>query len=319
MRTSSRLIAILAAVAASSSPLAAQQRPTTPPPRAVRRDLPLGPQIRRAYAAATRDSTGRPGARYWQQRVDYAIDARLDVDSAVLRGTETVTLHNTSPDTLKAIVLRLYQNYFRAESERNDYITDVTDGVRVERLTVNGAAVDLASGTAYKVDGTIATVRLATPVLPGADATLGVAWSFRVPNVPEGERGERMGRYGTHLYQIAQWYPQVAMYDDLRGWDTDQYLGVGEFYNQFGSFDVKVTVPAGWLVGATGTLQNPEAVLSATTRERLALAMRADTTVHVVTAAERGAGKATVASAAPRTGHITAPRVYDVAVATAND
>lgn len=319
MRTT-RLIAILAAaVAASSSPLAAQQRPTTPPPRAVRRDLPLGPQIRRAYAAGTRDSTGRPGARYWQQRVDYAIDARLDVDSAVLRGTETVTLHNTSPDTLTAIVLRLYQNYFRAESERNDYITDVTDGVRVERLTVNGAAVDLASATAYKVDGTIATVQLATPVLPGADATLGVAWSFKVPNVPEGERGERMGRYGTHLYQIAQWYPQVAMYDDLRGWDTDQYLGVGEFYNQFGSFDVKVTVPAGWLVGATGTLQNPEAVLSATTRERLALAMRADTTVHVVTAAERGAGKATVASAAPLTWHYTAPLVNDFAFATSKD
>ncbi|HET7456954.1 MAG TPA: M1 family metallopeptidase [Gemmatimonadaceae bacterium] len=318
---SHRALVLLASTIVASSPLAAQQRPTTAPlpPRAIRRDLPLGPQIRRADAAGTRGANGMPGARYWQQRVDYAIDARLDVDSAVLRGTESVTLHNTSPDTLKAVVLRLYQNYFRAESQRNDYVTDITDGVRVERLAVDGAAVDLASQAAYAVEGTIATVRLARPALPGADVKIDVAWSFRVPNVPEGERGERMGRYGTHLYQIAQWYPQVAMYDDLRGWDTDQYMGIGEFYNQFGSFDVKVTVPAGWLVGATGTLQNPEAVLSPTTRERLALALSADTTVHVVTAAERGAGKATAAGPAALTWHFIAPLVNDFAFATSKD
>ncbi|MGI8547781.1 MAG: M1 family metallopeptidase, partial [Gemmatimonadaceae bacterium] len=131
------------------------------------------------------------------------------------------------------------------------------------------------------------------------------------------ERGERMGRFGTYLYQVAQWYPQVAMYDDLRGWDHDQYLGVGEFYNQFGSFDVSITVPGGWLVGATGTLQNPEQVLSQRTRDRLALAMSADTTVHVVTAAERGTSA--TAPGATLTWHFTAPTVNDFAFATSRD
>jgi hypothetical protein len=307
-------VSLLLALAAPLAPAAAQQRAPSFPraTRAVRRDLPLGPMIRRAYAAHTRDSSGTPGPRYWQQQVDYSIDARLDVDSAVLHGEESITLHNSSPDTLGSIVLRLYQNYFRAEEARNDYVTDITDGVIVERLVVNGAPVKLDDPRAYAVDGTVARVALASPILPGAEARIAVQWHFAVPNVPSGVRGERMGRWGTDLYQIAQWYPQVAMYDDLRGWDTDQYLGKGEFYNQFGRFDVRITLPAGWLVGATGTLANPEEVLSPTTRERLALAMHADSTVHVVTAAERGAGTATTAGAS-LTWHFTAPMVNDFA------
>jgi hypothetical protein len=271
--------------------------------------------IRRAYAAGTRDSSGSPGERYWQQRVDYVIDARLDVESAMLRGSGTITLHNNSPDTLTTIVLRLYQNYFTATAERNDYVTDITGGMRVERLTVNGAPIALDTQRSYSVNGTVATVRPSTPVLPGATATLTADWSFRVPNVRKGERGERMGRWGTELYQVAQWFPQVAVYDDLRGWDRSQYLGKGEFYNPFGSFDVRITVPAGWIVGATGTLTNAADVLSPKVRERLALAMRTDTTIHVVTAAERGAGKATAAGQS-LTWRFTAPLVNDFAFVT---
>jgi hypothetical protein len=160
-------------------------------------------------------------------------------------------------------------------------------------------------------------VRLPRAIAPGGQGSLEVTWHFTVPAVREGERGERMGRYGTRLYQIAQWYPQVAMYDDLRGWDTDQYKGIGEFYDEYGSFDVSITLPAGWLVGATGTLQNPEGVYSPRTRERLALAMHADSTVHVVTAGERGAG---ATAPGPRlTWHFTAPLVNDFAWAASRD
>ena len=88
--------------------------PSLPAQRPVTRQIPLGTTIERAYAAGTRDSTGSPGRNYWQQRVDYSIRATLDVDSAILHGSESITLHNTSPDTLSSIVLRLYQNYFRA-------------------------------------------------------------------------------------------------------------------------------------------------------------------------------------------------------------
>lgn len=282
----------------------------------MRRDLPLQPGIRRAYAAGARDTTGHPGPRYWQQRVDYRINATLDADSGILRGTETVTLHNASPDTLRQVVLRLYQNYFKAESQRNDYVTDITQGVVLERLVVNGQAI-ATTDSAYRLSGTVARVTPRAPIAPGADATIEATWHFTVPNVDTTERGERMGRFGHYLYQVAQWYPQVAMYDDLRGWDTDQYLGIGEFYNQFGSFDVRITVPGGWLVGATGDLQNPAEVLSQRTRDRLALAMRVDSTVHVVTASERGTSA--TAPGATLTWHYTAPQVNDFAFATSRD
>jgi hypothetical protein len=277
----------------------------------------MQPGIRRAYAAGTRDSTGAPGKRYWQQSVDYRINATVDAPAGVLHGAETIALHNTTPDTLKHIVLRLYQNYFKAETSRNDYVTDITDGMVVERLSVAGKPVTLSDPKQYSVRGTVATITLDSPVAPGTSTTIEAAWHFAVPRVDTLERGERMGRFGDYLYQIAQWYPQVAMYDDMRGWDSDQYLGIGEFYNQFGSFDVKITVPGGWLVGATGDLQNPVEVLSQRTRDRLALAMRVDTTVHVVTAAERGTSA--TAPGSTLTWHFTAPHVNDFAFATSRD
>jgi hypothetical protein len=316
-----RVVAAFIAVLSGSAVSGAQRVIATPrtafPERAVRRDIPLQPGIRRAYAQGTRDSSGAPGPHYWQQSVDYRINATLDAPAGVLHGSETITLHNTTPNTLNTVVLRLYQNYFKATVQRNDYVTDITDGVVMERLSINGAPVSLTDEAHYKVNGTVAVVSPAAPIAPGANATIEATWHFAVPRVDTLERGERMGRFGDYLYQVAQWYPQVAMYDDMRGWDTDQYLGVGEFYNQFGSFDVNITVPGGWLVGATGDLQNPAEVLSQRTRDRLALAMRVDTTVHVVSTAERGSSS-TVAGAT-LTWHFTAPHVNDFAFAASRD
>lgn len=322
-----KALALLFVILAGAASTAAAQRPAPNggaraaavvlPERAVRRDLPLVPEIRRAYARRTRDSSGAPGRNYWQQRVDYRINAALDAPSGMLQGAETITLHNTSPDTLGRIVLRLYQNYFKATSQRNDYVTDITDGVVLDRLTVNGSVISLTDSAQYSLSGTVASVTPPRAIAPGSDATIEAAWHFAVPRVDTTERGERMGRFGTYLYQVAQWYPQVAMYDDLRGWDRDQYLGIGEFYNQFGSFDVNITVPGGWLVGATGTLNNAEQVLSQRTRDRLALAMQVDSTVHVVTAAERGSGA--TAPGATLTWHFTAPNVNDFAFAASRD
>jgi hypothetical protein len=316
-----RKVAITLVLMSGASTAGAQraQQTTRPawPERAVRRDIPLQPGIRRAYTQGTRDSSGAPGKKYWQQSVDYRINAAVDAPAGVLRGSETVTLHNTTPNSLDRIVLRLYQNYFKATEQRNDYVTDVTDGVVMEKLSVNGVPISLTDNTQYRVSGTVATVKAPTTIAAGANATIEATWHFEVPRVDTLERGERMGRFGDYLYQIAQWYPQVAMYDDMRGWDTDQYLGIGEFYNQFGSFDVNITVPGGWLVGATGDLQNPSEVLSQRTRDRLTLAMRVDTTVHVVTTAEHG--DSATAAGATLTWHFTAPHVNDFAFAASRD
>src|SRR5215213_8224666 len=142
------------------------------PERAVRRDLPLTPAMRRAYARGTRDSSGAPARNYFQQNVDYRIDATLDPKTNQVRGSETITLHNTTPDTLKTIVVRLYQNYFTPRVERTDYVTDITDGITIERLSVNGNRISLTNEKQYDLDARIATVTPPAPILPGATATI---------------------------------------------------------------------------------------------------------------------------------------------------
>lgn len=290
----------------------------SPSDRHVPRHIPMTPMIRRAHAAGTRDSTGTPGRRYWQNRADYRIVVSLDPATATIRGEETIVYRNNSPDSLSTIVLRLFQNYFRPEVARNDYVTDITEGMVIEQLAVNGSKAAFAPRPKLDPNATVQVIPLARAIPAGGSATIHVVWRSKVPNVERGVRGQRMGRWENDLFQLAQWYPQVAMYDDLRGWNDDIYRGDSEFYNEYGSFDVRITVPAGFLVGATGTLQNPSAVLSKQTRDRLAIARRSDTTVHVVTPAERGAGEGRGTAAGDKlTWHFTSELTNDFAWAAA--
>jgi len=303
------------------------------PERAVRRDVPLTNMIRSAYAAGTRDSTGAPGANYWQLEVDYSIDARFDEADGRIFGRETVTVENNSPEALDRIVLRLDQNVYAAEAVRARAVPDITGGTVVSAISVNGVAVDLTlqpqgggrgRGQARALENnyvtglntTSATLRLKDAIPAHGSVTLAIDWSFEMPSVTGG-RGLRMGAWGDSLVQVAQWYPQVAKYDDLRGWDTDPYLGSSEFYNNFGSFDVRLDVPAGWTVGATGLLQNPDEVLSAQTLERLSRVMESDATLTIVGEGDFGAGKAT-ASGDRLVWHFLADYVNDFAWAASD-
>src|SRR5207237_3822911 len=165
---------------------------------------------------------------------------------------------------------------------------------------------------------TSARIPLATPIAGHSSGTIDADWSFQVPRI-EGARGFRMGRWADTLYQVAQWYPRLAVFDDLRGWDTDPYLGDAEFYNNFGHFDVSIDVPAGWIVGATGVLQNPNDVLTPTARERLPHAVESDSTLRIVTPAERGPGRSTAPGTNGRlVWRFVADTVGDFAWATSN-
>jgi hypothetical protein len=308
------------------------QAPSTAPARAVRRDIPLTNMIRRAFAEGTRDSTGRPGRNYWQLRTDYTINAKFDPTSGLLTGQEHVVVQNNSDSTMNVIVLRLDQNLFAANVPKAEAVTQITDGMQLSSLSVDGKPVDLTPPprrrrfgqpapqvtlAAYDTGMTVATITLPDPVAAHGSFTLDANWHFTVPKVVSPERGIRMGAWGDSLYQVGQWYPRVAVYDDLRGWDTDPYLGPSEFYNNFGHFDVKLDLPAGWLVGATGTLQNPDEVLSPLERERLTHVMSADSTVRIISPSEFGAGKATAAGDR-LVWHFTADTVGDVAWATSD-
>ena len=157
---------------------------------------------------------------------------------------------------------------------------------------------------------------LATPIAPKSNATLEIAWHTKLPGGPDG-RGHRMTqRFDDTLFQPTQWYPRVAKYDDLRGWDTNLYLGPAEFYNNFGRFDVKIDVPAGWIVSGTGVLQNPQEVLTAQARERLTHVLESDDVITIVGADEVGPGQATAAGDR-LVWHFVADTVNDFAWATA--
>jgi len=280
------------------------------PERAIRRDIPMTDAIRRAWQAGTRDRTGSPGARYWQLRTDYTIRARLDPSTQTITGTETVLLHNRSPDELDEILLRLDHNIFRPTVPRGFSVpAETTEGMVVTRLSVDGRAVDLDAPPqpprrgqnaprrlgAAGMDQTLASVTLDRPVAPASTATLEIEWHTKLPG-GEGGQGHRMTqRWADTLFQPTQWFPRVAKYDDLRGWDTNVYLGPAEFYNNFGRFDVRIDVPAGWIVSGTGVLQNPEEVLTPKARERLSHVLESDATVTIVGPDEVGPGVATAA------------------------
>jgi hypothetical protein len=157
------------------------------------------------------------------------------------------------------------------------------------------------------VYGTMMRVELPAPLAPGAAIDFDVAWHFPIP--PYG--GGRMGRIGTRLYELGQWYPRLVVYDDVNGWNPLPYIGAGEFYLEYGDYDVTLTVPAGFVLGGSGTVQNPEAVYTPDQRARLARALTSDSAVGIISRTEA------TTNHAPRTGvktwHFTAKNVRDFA------
>jgi hypothetical protein len=316
MRRTLLALGLLGSVALTPAVGLAQAHPSYPE-RAIRRDIPLTDMIRSAFAAGTRDSSGRPGPRYWQLWTDYTITAKLDPTTGVVTAHERVVVQNPSDSAMSGITLRLDQNLFAAGEARAQAMPELTetDGMRVTSLSVNGQAIDpnpqptmrtvtrggqtfqFMAPPPYDLRLTSASIPLAAPVPAHGSFTLEADWHFTVPRIPPRTRGVRMGAWGDSLFQVAQWYPRVAVFDDLRegGWDTEPYLGPSEFYNNFGRFDVRLDVPAGWLVGATGVLQNGAEVLTATARERLSHVLESDSTVSIVGADDVGPGKSTAA------------------------
>ena len=265
---------------------------------------------------AFRAADGSPGPDYWQQRADYTIAATLDTTSRTIRGAVTIRYTNNSPDTLRFVWLQLDQNLYRPGSKGSALFTAESRwGVRgfqggydLSEVRVNGHAARI------HVDDTMGRIDLDTP-LParGGTATIEMNYSFRVP-----EHGsDRMGRDST-LYEIAQWYPRMAVYDDLRGWNTDPYLGQGEFYLEYGDIEYAVTVPAGYIIAGTGVLQNPAEVLTTTQRARLERAATATRPLAIITRAEADSARHR-AVPGTRTWRFRAQNVRDVAWAGAPD
>jgi hypothetical protein len=237
--------------------------------------MPL--DVKQAYINGTRSYDGRPGPNYWQNHSDYKIKVAITPETRLLSGGEDVTYYNDSPDTLRQLVVRLYQDIHKGSNARDFGISpeSITDGVILKNLSVGDMVLSL-DDSAVERRGTNLYIRV--PVFPHSTVTLGISWEFTIP-----ERGIRMGAYDSTSFMIAYWYPQIAVYDDIDGWDETEYTGRLEFYNDFSNFDVEISVPQNYCVWATGALQNPEQVFTSEYLELYNLALCSDSVIHIIT------------------------------------
>jgi len=229
---------------------------------------------------AYRSSNGLPGPSYWQNRADYAIHATLDESGPTLSATEVITYTNNSPDALDVLWLQLDQNLYRTDS-RGNYADGHGRGGSTDGFVIASVQTDDGSVALHTVESdTRLRVDLSQPLPPhGGVAKLRVRYHFTIP----GEWGGRMA-WGNaeagRIYDIAQWYPRLCVYDDIRGWDTLPYLAQ-EFYLEYGNFDYWITVPSGFIVAGSGELQNAAEVLTPEEQQRLARARASDATVLI--------------------------------------
>lgn len=251
----------------------------------------LAPSVEIIEAARPNSSArGEPSAAYWQQRADYRIDARLDEAGERVTLTSVMTYTNNSPDELGEVWVNLEQNLFRPGSlgaKRTSsgarYGHDdaaFVGGFEIERVLQDGRAVEI------DVRDTVGRVALKTPLAArGGTTSIAFEVSFRIPERGSDRFGIDRTKDGT-IFEIAQWFPSACVYDDVHGWNTLAYLGQGEFYTDFGTFEVSITVPAGHVVAATGELANAGEVLSASAAGRLESSRMSEVPVMIVSGRE---------------------------------
>ena len=245
-----------------------------------------------------RTASGAPGHAYWQNTADYQMDIVLDDENQRVYGVEKINYTNKSPDHLEYLWIQLDQNVRNPESETYKIQQgNIKDGVSLYEyfnlfhtfpggFNIDYVNDEKGSPFSVKVNHTMMRVDLATPLQSGDSITINIKWWYNI-----NDRMEIGGRSGyeyfkeddNYLYTIAQFFPRMAVYSDVTGWQNKQFLGRGEFTLPFGDYDVKLTVPENMVVGATGEIQNEDEVLTDLQKERLEKAKTSDKPVIIVT------------------------------------
>ncbi|NJB94535.1 M1 family metallopeptidase [Xanthomonas arboricola] len=265
---------------------------------------------------AYRSGSGVPGPLFWQNRADYTLNASIDPATHTLTGEAAIHYTNSSPDTLDVLWLQLDQNIYRADARaaasRPSRRTQFTDGMQIASVEIDDGG--RRQPAHFVVDDTRMRVDLPQPLAgQGKALTVHVRYRYTIPGTWGGRTAVSASKQGE-IYEIAQWYPRMAVYDDLRGWDTQPYLG-SEFYLEYGDFDYAVTVPEGFLVAGSGALINPAEVLSRSEQQRLQQARSSDRTVLIRTPEEVSARAAKPAGNTTRTWRFHMDNTRDVAFA----
>jgi hypothetical protein len=242
--------------------------------------------IKRAIARGTRTLDGEPGEAYWQNHAHYTMTVTVMPPDRRVTGTEHITYLNASPDTLESLVIRLFQNYHQPGAPRLNGTTAafLTSGEHIDGFAINGQPQPWETSPR---SFTWQSVTLATPLLPHDSVQLDFTWHYEVS-----EQASREGMIDSTTYFLAYFYPRVAVFDDLDGWDRMEHVG-HEFYSDFNDYNVSIQVPPGFVVWGTGTLSNASSVLQPQPLRRFEASLSSDTTIHVATKGGLAAGAVT--------------------------
>jgi len=234
-----------------------------------------------AIAKETRTTIGKPGKNYWQNRGDYTIHVNFDPSSNLLSGNEMITYYNNSPDTLRELIIRLYPDLYKKGVSRLSDIDDkdLNEGVSIDSFQIGNEIISNFSNSDKAFHkNTNLIIHPEEYILPHTKAELSVRWHYTV----NAGSPERTGMVDSGSYFIAYFFPRVSVYDDIDGWDTWSYNGTQEFYNDFGNFNVVISVPKDYVVWATGDRLNASENFSDNIIKKIKIASASTKIIHVI-------------------------------------
>ncbi|WP_113653004.1 M1 family metallopeptidase [Pedobacter namyangjuensis] len=273
--------------------------------------LPIDPIFQKAYQNGTRDKSGAPGKKYWQNSANYNINIDFNPETRLIKGLVDITYFNNSPTALEEIWFKLYPNLYKKGVPRKSKLNarDLGEGVKISSILVDGKAKDTSS---LIIDGT--NMHTDIPALAsGKSVNFKIAFSY---TLNKGSH-QRTGQVDDGAHFVAYFFPRVAVYDDVDGWNKIPYSGAEEFYNDFSNFKVAITVPKNHAVWATGDLTNASAVFTKTVADKLAKAEQTENTINVIDSLDLAQNKVTAPNAF-NTFKFDAKNVVDFAFATSN-
>lgn len=266
--------------------------------------------VKQAYENGTRSMDGKPGGNYWQNHSVHDMHITIDPPSRTIKGKQTITYFNNSPDTLKKLNYKLILNHHKPAAPRLRTVTDdyLTSGMHIDKYTENGKTQKWNS----EHDGINKMIELAEPLAPNSTIKLGFDWHFDVS-----KQSGREGAIDSTTFFLAYFYPRVAVIDDYEGWDRMPYAGSQEFYNNFNDYTFQVTVPKDYIVWATGDLLNPREVLTSKYADLLEESMVSDKVIRIVDQEDIKKGKITKQNKT-NTWKWKADNINDISIATSN-
>jgi len=281
-----------------------------------------------------RTGSGKPGPKYWQQQADYNIAVKLDEDKKSISGNETITYHNNSPEILNYVWIQLDQNIREKNSLASQTSSKslstrmrMSEIQRIDKKANGGFNIEQVRNSQnenlnYQIVYTMMRVDLSKPLYPGKKSIIKIKWQYNI-----NDRDSDNGRSGYHLnkkdstcvYAIAQFFPRMAVYDGVKGWRHKQFFGSGEFALPFGNYQVRITVPADHIVGATGTLQNENDVLNQYQKKQLQKARNTTDKTVLIVDEKTAAAKKKIKKTNRKTWVFKAENVRDFAFASSRN